>query len=61
MTPSSTRFTRPNACAAASPYFEMICLPSLAAQTDPDFTLVVLIGDAMPIRWRKRLKALRAT
>ena len=42
-------------------YFEMICLPSLAAQTDPDFTLVVLIGDAMPIRWRKRLKALRAT
>jgi hypothetical protein len=40
-------------------YFESICLPSLAAQTDPDFTLVVLIGDAMPIKWRRRLKALR--
>jgi hypothetical protein len=42
-------------------YFEAICLPSLAAQTDPDFTFVVLIGDAMPIRWRRRLKALRAS
>jgi len=42
-------------------YFEEICLPSLAAQTDADFTLVALIGDAMPIRWRRRLKALRAS
>lgn len=40
--------------------FENVCLPSLAAQTDPDFTLVVLCGDAMPLRWRRRLKALRA-
>jgi hypothetical protein len=42
-------------------YFETICLPSLAAQTDPDFTFVALIGDAMPLKWRRRLKALRAT
>ncbi|MDG4650302.1 glycosyltransferase [Roseibacterium sp. SDUM158017] len=42
-------------------YFENVCLPSLAAQTDPDFTLVVLAGDMMPLRWRRRLKALRAT
>lgn len=41
-------------------YFENVCLPSLAAQTDPDFTFVALIGDAMPIRWRRRLRALRA-
>jgi hypothetical protein len=39
-------------------YFENICLPSLAAQTDPDFKLVALIGDTMPFRWRKRLKGL---
>jgi len=41
-------------------YFETICLPSLAAQTDQDFTLVLLIGDTMPLRWRRRLKALAA-
>ncbi|MHA7889273.1 glycosyltransferase [Roseicyclus sp.] len=39
-------------------FFENICLPSLAAQTDPDFRLVALIGDTMPFRWRKRLKGL---
>jgi hypothetical protein len=41
-------------------YFENICLPSLAAQTDQDFVLVVLTGDTMPLRWRKRLKGLMA-
>jgi hypothetical protein len=40
--------------------FEAICLPSLAAQSDLDFTLVVLAGDAMPLRWRRRLRALRS-
>jgi hypothetical protein len=40
--------------------FETLCLPALAAQTDPDFRLVVLMGDVMPIRWRRRLKSLRA-
>lgn len=39
-------------------YFENICLPSLAAQTDPDFVLVALIGDTMPFHFRKRLKRL---
>ncbi|GAA5073945.1 putative rhamnosyl transferase [Roseibacterium beibuensis] len=39
-------------------YFENICLPSLAAQTDQNFRLVALIGDTMPYRWRKRLKGL---
>jgi len=39
-------------------FFERLCLPSLAAQTDPDFRLVVLIGTSMPMRFRKRLKAL---
>jgi len=37
-------------------YFENICLPSLANQTDMDFRLVALIGDTMPFRWRRRLK-----
>lgn len=42
-------------------FFENICLPSLAAQTDQDFKLVALIGDSMPFRWRKRLKGLTET
>ncbi|SMX29724.1 hypothetical protein TRP8649_03863 [Pelagimonas phthalicica] len=29
-------------------YFETICLPGLRAQTDPDFTFVILIGDDLP-------------
>lgn len=41
-------------------FFEKICLPSLAAQTDSDFTLVALVGDTMPFRWRRRLKDLAA-
>ncbi len=40
-------------------YFENICLPSLAAQTDLDFRLVVLIGKSMPGPWRRRLRALK--
>ncbi len=39
-------------------FFETICLPSLAAQTDQEFTLVALIGDTMPYRFRRRLKDL---
>ncbi len=39
-------------------YFENICLPSLAAQTDRDFVLVALIGDTMPAKHRSRLKRL---
>jgi hypothetical protein len=40
-------------------YFENICLPSLAAQTDMDFRLVVLTGDSMPLRWHQRLQDLQ--
>jgi hypothetical protein len=39
-------------------FFEAMCLPSLAAQTDQNFTLVALIGDTMPYRWRRKLKNL---
>lgn len=39
-------------------YFENICLPSLAVQTDMDFVLVALIADTMPFHFRKRLKRL---
>jgi hypothetical protein len=42
-------------------FFERLCLPSLAAQTDMDFRLVVLIGSSMPMRFRKRLKGLAET
>lgn len=39
-------------------FFENICLPSLAAQTDQDFKFVALIADTMPFKWRRRLKNL---
>ncbi|ABD53489.1 putative rhamnosyl transferase [Jannaschia sp. CCS1] len=42
-------------------YFETICLPSLAAQTDSDFTFVALIADTMPLPFRQRLKRLTET
>lgn len=38
--------------------FEALTLPSLAAQTDPDFTLVVLIGEDFPTEARARLERL---
>ncbi|MCE8007035.1 putative rhamnosyl transferase [Aestuariivita sp.] len=40
--------------------FEAITLPGIKAQTDPDFTFVVVIGDSLPARWRTRLEALLA-
>lgn len=39
-------------------YLETIALPSLAAQTDGDFRLVILGGASLPFRHRKRLRAL---
>ncbi len=42
----ATRFT----------YLETITLPSLAAQTDQDFKLVILAGASLPIRHRRRLR-----
>lgn len=38
--------------------FEALTLPSLRAQTDGDFTTVVLIGDDFPTGWRARLESL---
>lgn len=38
--------------------FEAVALPSLRAQTDPDFELIIVIGDQMPAHHRKRLEAL---
>lgn len=40
--------------------FETITLPPLRAQTDPDFTFVVVIGDSLPDHYRARLEALLA-
>ncbi|MFO6465461.1 glycosyltransferase [Jannaschia sp. KMU-145] len=39
-------------------YLETITLPSLAAQTDPAFRCVILAGTTLPMRHRKRLRAL---
>ncbi|CUH78906.1 glycosyltransferase [Tropicibacter naphthalenivorans] len=39
-------------------HFETICLPGLRAQTDPDFTFVILIGEMMPEVYIERLLAL---
>ena len=40
--------------------FETMTLPPLRAQTDPDFTFVVVIGDSLPAQYRARLKAVLA-
>lgn len=39
-------------------YLETLVLPSLAAQTDGDFTCVILAGDTLPGQWQDRLRAL---
>jgi len=36
-------------------WFTHVGLPGLAAQTDPDFTLHVLVGEDLPNPWRDRL------
>ncbi len=41
-------------------HFECICLPGLKAQTDPDFTFLVLVGEAMPLPYLDRLRELLA-
>jgi hypothetical protein len=40
--------------------FESVALPCLRAQTDPDFTLVIVIGDQFPAHHEARLNALIA-
>ena len=39
-------------------FFETLTLPSLAAQTDQDFRLVVLIGRGLQMRYKNRLRDL---
>lgn len=39
-------------------YFECFTLPALKAQSDPDFTFLIVIGDSLPNTWRRRLEAL---
>ncbi|MCT4609353.1 MAG: putative rhamnosyl transferase [Pelagimonas sp.] len=41
-------------------HFETICLPGLKAQTDPDFTFVILVGDQLPEIHLQRLADLVA-
>lgn len=38
--------------------FEAFTLPCLRAQTDPDFTFVIVIGDLMPVKYETRLRRL---
>ena len=38
--------------------FETVALPCLRAQTDPDFTLIIVIGDQFPAHHKDRLQAL---
>lgn len=38
--------------------FETITLPPLRAQTDPDFTFLIVIGESLPAIYRDRLMAL---
>ena len=42
-------------------WFEHVALPGLLAQTDPDFTLVVMTGPDLPAPWLDRLRPLAAT
>lgn len=41
-------------------HFEALTLPSVAAQTDPDFTFMIVIGQRMPEPWLSRLHDLTA-
>ena len=40
--------------------FEAVALPSLRSQTDPDFELIIVVGDQMPNHHRSRLEGLIA-
>ena len=39
-------------------YFEALTLPPLKAQTDPDFSFLVVVGDTLPMPYQDRLNAL---
>jgi len=40
--------------------FETVALPCLRAQTDPDFTLLIVIGEQFPVEQARKLEALIA-
>ena len=40
--------------------FEFFCLPSLARQSDPDFTCILLVGANMPQDYKDRLREMTA-
>lgn len=40
--------------------FETVCLPGLKAQSEADFTFVIVTGDSLPAAYRNRLEALTA-
>ncbi len=42
-------------------HFETLTLPSIRAQTDPDFTFLIVIGQNMPQQWLAKLQSLCAT
>ena len=39
-------------------YFETLTLPALRAQSDPDFTFLIVVGESLPAEYRSRLEAL---
>ncbi len=41
-------------------HFETLTLPSIRAQTDPDFTFLIIIGQNMPEPWLSKLQTLCA-
>ncbi len=41
-------------------WFQHLCLPSLARQTDGDWTVILLVGAGMPARWKDRLRRMVA-
>ncbi|MEM8802572.1 MAG: putative rhamnosyl transferase [Pseudomonadota bacterium] len=48
----------PDRLSARFAQFETITLPGLKAQSDPDFTFVIVIGQSLPAEWRERLETL---
>lgn len=50
----------PDRMALRFAHFEALTLPSIRAQTDPDFTFLIVIGQNMPQPWLDKLHALCA-
>jgi len=41
-------------------HFEALTLPSISAQTNPDFTFLIVTGERMPKKWMDRLRDITA-